>query len=124
MRLPLLVVVFFACAALKAQKTVDLIVLDGQYFNGTEFVSFKEMVIDSGRIVRVSDKLSKDIGRQTIDAKGKYIIPGLTDAHVHLQGSPGMGNAAVKYSFNSPQRIAGGSYYPDGFIFFGIQRYV
>jgi imidazolonepropionase-like amidohydrolase len=81
-----------------AQQKADMVIFDGQYFDGKTFVHFAEMVIEGGRITHISNKKLKYVGDTTIDAKGKFIIPGLTDAHVHLQGRPGKGDGYVMFS--------------------------
>ena len=51
------------------------IVLPGKVFEG-------DIGIDSGRISKIGRGLSGD---ETYDAEGKYVIPGLIDAHVHFR---------------------------------------
>jgi imidazolonepropionase-like amidohydrolase len=47
-------------------------------------------VVD-GRIARISSTpLKQNDGSQLIDGKGKYLIPGLMDSHVHTQTMPGL----------------------------------
>lgn len=42
------------------------------------------VVVSEGRIVAVAKKPRRPKGAQVINAKGKYLIPGLWDMHVHL----------------------------------------
>ena len=44
----------------------------------------KDILIDEGKIVKIADEIVGD----GIDLKGGYIVPGLTDIHVHFR-SPG-----------------------------------
>ncbi|WP_339816167.1 amidohydrolase family protein [uncultured Imperialibacter sp.] len=49
----------------------------------------KAILIDSGRIVSIGDgsELSALVGRKDVfDAGGRYVIPGLWDMHVHIEG--------------------------------------
>ena len=50
-------------------------------------VEDQTVVIEGGRIVQIGDSKTVQVpaGAQRIDATGKYLIPGLVDAHVHLQ---------------------------------------
>jgi imidazolonepropionase-like amidohydrolase len=64
-----------------------VILQNGQYFNGTSFVPFKEMEIAKGRIAAIRDKATHSDGER-IDLKSQFVIPGLIDAHVHISGSP------------------------------------
>ncbi|HEV7919695.1 MAG TPA: amidohydrolase family protein [Thermoanaerobaculia bacterium] len=47
-----------------------------------------EVVIDGERIVCVAAKCARPKGARVIDARGKYVIPGLVDMHVHLLTHP------------------------------------
>jgi imidazolonepropionase-like amidohydrolase len=91
-----------------AQQRADIVIFDGQYFNGETFVPFAEMVIDNGRIKHISNKKLAYVGDTVIVAKGKFIIPGLTDAHVHLQGSPGKSGGYVMFSLYSHSAMRAG----------------
>ncbi len=44
-----------------------------------------DVVINSGRIVKVGKAAPADKARKTIDAKGKLVVPGLIDIHVHCR---------------------------------------
>ena len=52
-----------------------------------QVVEDQTVVIEGGRIVQIGDSKTVQVpaGAQRIDATGKYLIPGLADAHVHLQ---------------------------------------
>ncbi len=68
-----------------------------------------DLLIDEGKIIELKKEIhSKDVER-TIDASGKYVVPGLIDIHVHLR-EPGFeyketiqtgGAAAVAGGFTS-----------------------
>ncbi len=74
---------FTACS----QKGQDLILEDGSYFDGKKFIPFKELQIKGDQILAISEKKSQ-LERNRISVKGKFIIPGLIDAHTHISGSP------------------------------------
>lgn len=48
------------------------------------------VVIRGGRIVAVGPRVSTPIpaGARRVEVQGRTVIPGLTDAHVHLEGTP------------------------------------
>ena len=48
------------------------------------------LAIDKGKIVAVAQDSQLPLAKTIIDGKGKYIIPGIVDAHVHLQYPPGV----------------------------------
>lgn len=55
--------------------------------DGTEMLADRTVLIENGHIVAVDHRGSVPEGMSTIDGRGKYLIPGLTDSHVHLQRS-------------------------------------
>jgi len=46
----------------------------------------KMLAVKDGKIIEIADKL-KIKAKETIDAKGKFIMPSLSDAHVHFPGT-------------------------------------
>ena len=56
--------------------------------DGLSFIAGQTVYINDGLIVSI-DTLGKDMPHvQIINGEGKYLIPGLTDAHIHLFRSP------------------------------------
>ncbi len=43
-----------------------------------------DILVQNGKIVKIAEKLPAD-GEKEIDAKGKFVFPGLIDMHVHLR---------------------------------------
>ncbi len=74
-----------SCGNREAGKAI--IIENGSYFDGTGFVPFGELVINSDTITSINKGRTLTAGER-IDVSGKYIIPGMTDAHVHLAGAP------------------------------------
>jgi adenine deaminase len=67
----------------------DLIIKDGMLVNvNTREIHEANIAIKDGRIAYVGT-LSQAIGSRTrvIDAKGRYVVPGLLDGHVHIESS-------------------------------------
>lgn len=56
--------------------------------NGESFVLNQNVVIDNGKVISISDDSLDENSENAIDASGKYLIPGLSDTHVHLFKSP------------------------------------
>src|SRR5579862_2830145 len=54
--------------------------------NEEKLLSDQTVVVQNGRITQVGPSKTTVLARGTcrIDAKGKFLIPGLVDAHVHL----------------------------------------
>ena len=71
-----------------AQIIPDLIIKDVHVITMTNntITKTKSIAITNGKITGIDDfsKLKKNASTKVIDAKGKYIMPGLTDMHLHL----------------------------------------
>ncbi|MCP4160559.1 MAG: amidohydrolase family protein [Deltaproteobacteria bacterium] len=68
----------------------DLLILNADLIDGTGASTRKNrsILIENGLITAI-DKSSPVNGIRKIDAKGSTVMPGLIDAHVHLQSVPG-----------------------------------
>jgi dihydroorotase len=61
----------------------DLLVKGGRVIDSsTRLDAARDVGIAAGRIVSISEKISAD-ARETIDARGKLVVPGLIDIHTH-----------------------------------------
>jgi len=82
--------------------------------NGTELQKEVNILIENGFIKRIFpfDKEETDTTIRTIDLEGKYIIPGLIEAHAHLCKSPEKDlTKALYFGITSIRDMAGdGSY--------------
>ena len=47
------------------------------------------VLVENGRISRVEDGFTAPAGATVVDQRGRTVVPGLIDAHVHLTGDPG-----------------------------------
>jgi len=67
----------------------DLVIRKGQWVSvqSGEIIPNTDIVIVSGHIAYVGSDASHAIGKGTkvIDAKGRYMLPGLLDAHMHVE---------------------------------------
>jgi adenine deaminase len=67
----------------------DLVIRDGKWVSvqSGEFVPHTDIAIVNGHIAYVGADASHTIGRKTkvIEAKGRYLVPGLLDAHMHVE---------------------------------------
>ena len=112
MRKLFLLLCFLAPLFINAQQYDSYRLMNGHYFNGEKFVPFKYIEVRKGKITFIIDKDDKSDYALTddldgININGKYVIPGLIDCHVHLQGHPG-GEKAVRQSFNSHSALRAG----------------
>ena len=44
-----------------------------------------DVLVEGERIARVGEQIRTPEGAEVIDAAGKYLVPGLTDIHVHFR---------------------------------------
>ncbi len=77
-------------ASCTAQEKVDLIVYNANIYTVNEsFAKAEAFAIKDGKFVAIgtTEAMQKQfVAQQTIDAKGKTILPGLIDAHCHFYG--------------------------------------
>jgi adenine deaminase len=73
------------------RRSADLVVRDGQWVNvhSAEILDHTDVAVLGGRIAYCGPDASPMIGPQTrvIAAHGRYLVPGLLDAHVHIESS-------------------------------------
>lgn len=69
-------------------------------------VEQKDVRISDGRFVEISAHLEPHPFETCIDAKGKYLLPGLVDTHVHFR-EPGLTHKAT-WATESAAAVAGG----------------
>ncbi len=67
----------------------DMVVRNGQWVNvhSGEIIPCTDVAIKEGRIAYVGEEAAHTIGPKTtvIDAAGRYLVPGLCDAHMHVE---------------------------------------
>ena len=66
------------------------------------------LLIENGVITEISDSILSTEEMIVIDAKGKYLLPGVIDTHVHFR-DPGMTHKA-DFESESMAAVAGGGY--------------
>src|ERR1041385_6216837 len=78
-------------ASAQQQQSGVIVIQGATLINGTgsPVIRNSAIVIDGGRIVDVGPRNDVRVPKnaQTIDARGKWVIPGLIDAHVHFSQS-------------------------------------
>jgi adenine deaminase len=69
----------------------DLVITNGQWVSvqSGEIIPGADIAIKDGHIAYVGEDASHTIGKKTIviDAKGRYLVPGLLDGHMHVESS-------------------------------------
>jgi len=69
----------------------DLVIRNGQWVSvqSGEIIPNTDIAVKDGHIAYVGEDASHAIGKQTkvIDAKGRYLVPGLLDGHMHVESS-------------------------------------
>lgn len=64
-------------------ELIDLVILNGSVASH-EGISTMGIAIDKGKIVALGGTSALPPAKKTINASGKYVIPGLIDGHVHI----------------------------------------
>ncbi len=78
-----------------------------------EFLGEKDIFIAGEKIIAIKNNIEisglKNLDVEIVDGKGKKIIPGLIDAHVHIAGAGGEGGPATRTpEIQLSQMLAGG----------------
>ena len=82
--------VFAAASAAVAQPAYDIVIKGGHVIdpkNNLDAVA--DVAVAAGKIARVAANIPSASARQTIDAAGLYVTPGLIDIHAHMWNRPG-----------------------------------
>ena len=69
--------------------TADLVILNGKWVcvQSGEIIPGSDIAIKDGHIAYVGEDARYTVGKKTrvIDAKGRYLVPGLLDGHMHVE---------------------------------------
>jgi len=80
-------------SSISAQQQSVIVIQGATLINGTGSPAIRNsaIVIEGGRIRDIGPRNEVKVpgGVQTVDARGKWVIPGLIDAHVHFSQSGG-----------------------------------
>jgi len=85
--LPILLLAFLSASVFaQSGPNAKVFIRDVNIFNGKEDRIISGNILIEGQLIKtISDAdISPDAGARVIDGRGKYVIPGLIDAHVHL----------------------------------------
>ncbi|WP_374687788.1 adenine deaminase [Promineifilum sp.] len=76
-------------AVAMGRQPADLVICDGRWVNvhSGEIIPHTDVAVTRGRIAYVGEDASHTIGEGTrvIEAGGRYLVPGLCDAHMHVE---------------------------------------
>ncbi|HET6445510.1 MAG TPA: adenine deaminase [candidate division Zixibacteria bacterium] len=71
------------------RRSADLVIKDGQWVNvhSGEIIPHTDVAILGSRIAYVGPNAEHAIGERTevVEARGRYLVPGLCDAHMHVE---------------------------------------
>ncbi len=95
--------------------TSQLLIENGTLIDGTGAPPKPgvDIFVRGGKIVEIDEDLKPRGSFQTIDATGKFIVPGLIDTHVHL-------DAPVVYQITERERVQIVEHTPRAFLYNGV----
>ena len=70
---------------------IDLFIRNAKAVDGTS-VSEENLCVDKGKIVGKVSRSVQIEARTTIDAEGRFVVPGAVDSHCHIGQLPGTGH--------------------------------
>src|SRR4051794_2458049 len=95
-------------AASATAQQYDLLLKGGHVIDPKNNIdATMDVAVAGGKIAAVAANIERSLAKQTIDANGLYVTPGLVDMHVHLFATTGLRDAWA----------GDNSVYPDGFSF-------
>jgi len=98
-------ILFFIITGCDTAEITNVTILEnGYYFNSEAMIPFAELVIAEGKIKAINKEHTKTQGNR-INISGKYIVPGFTDAHVHLMGSPTKPYTMIPPAYNTTSSL-------------------
>jgi len=86
----------------------DTIVVNGQVATATD-TYVADVAIENGKIAAIGHSLPKESARETINAAGKYILPGGIDVHTHLDMPFGGTTSADDFETGTRAAVFGGT---------------
>lgn len=103
-----ILILFAGLANLHAQ-TYTIVIKGGHVIDPKNNIDkVMDIAIDNDRIAEIAENIDAKKGRQVVDAKGKYVVPGLIDMHAHVFA----GTEPDHYLSNGQEALA-----PDGYTF-------
>jgi len=77
-------VTLFSPSVLSQTPADRLLIRDVRVFDGENLYEHRNVLVENGRISRVEASTSTIPGVEVIEGKGRTLLPGLIDAHVHI----------------------------------------
>ncbi len=63
----------------------DILIRGGEVIDPSQNLrGVRDIAVQDGKIARVGEQLADVTAKQTVDARGLYVVPGLIDLHVHV----------------------------------------
>jgi len=90
-----------------------IVIENVRVFDGQKMLPRATVVVNNGRIQAIGPSLAVPVGAEVIDGRGKTLLPGLIDSHVHLwsrdtlRQTPVFGVTAMADMFTSVEFAAG-----------------
>ncbi len=103
------------CSGDQAGSGSELIITDVTLIDGTgsDPHAGVDIRIADGRIIEIGPDLSAASAAETIDGSGKYVIPGLIDAHVHM-------DAPIVFQLTPEEKVRVVENNPRAFLYNGV----
>jgi predicted amidohydrolase YtcJ len=88
MKITFLLFAFCILASCNSKQKIDLLVFNATVYTvDSNFSNAEAIAVDKGKILeagKTEDLQKKYEAKENVDAKGKFIYPGLIDAHAHF----------------------------------------
>jgi len=81
----LILLCFFLCASVAVAQQYSIVIKEGHVIDPKNNIdAVMDVAIEDGKIALVAKNIDSKQGRQVVNAKGMYVVPGLIDLHGHV----------------------------------------
>ncbi len=87
--------IFVSVPKISAQQIKSIVFQDVRVFDGIKIVPTTSVVVQDGIITSIDQEADLPEGAMLIDGRGKTLLPGLIDAHVHIIQPKSLSQALV-----------------------------
>ena len=82
---PLIVLILLLCASVAVAQQYSIVIKEGHVIDPKNNIdAVMDVAIQDGKIALVAKNIDSKQGRQVVNAKGMYVVPGLIDIHGHV----------------------------------------
>lgn len=76
---------FLLCFAISRAQQYNIVIKGGHVIDAKNNIDeVMDIAISDGKVIKVDKNIDGKLGRQVVNAKGMYVVPGIIDIHAHV----------------------------------------